>query len=112
MGVFSDIKKNRIQTYTDQDLTFVVPKGGVECFGIETEQLEDVDQGYKSIHFIGIDRTGLFSFHQHFELDKYPCIENEKGFFEFDVTKGGFEMTIDCWITEVAEGRNPLTTVG
>ena len=47
-SVFSDIKKNRIQTYTDQDLTFVVPKGGVECFGIETEQLEDVDQGFTS----------------------------------------------------------------
>ena len=46
--LFSDIKKNRIQTYTDQDLTFVVPKGGVECFGIETEQLEDVDQGFTS----------------------------------------------------------------
>ena len=46
--LFSDIKKNRIQTYTDQDLTFVVPKGGVECFGIETEQLEDVDQGFIS----------------------------------------------------------------
>ena len=45
---FSDIKNNRIQTYTDQDLTFVVPKGGVECFGIETEQLEDIDQGYKN----------------------------------------------------------------
>lgn len=72
--VYSDIKNNRIQTYTDQDLTFVVPKGSVECFGIETEQLEDV--------------------------------ENEKGFFEFDVTKGGFEMTIDCWITEVAEEIN------
>ena len=46
--IFSDIKNNRIQTYTDQDLTFVVPKGGVECFGIETEQLEDIDQGYKN----------------------------------------------------------------
>jgi len=46
--IFSDIKNNRIQTYTDQDLTFVVPKGSVECFGIETEQLEDVDKGYKN----------------------------------------------------------------
>ena len=49
---FSDIKNNRIQTYTDQDLTFAVPKGSVECFGIETEQLEDVDQGYKNHLFV------------------------------------------------------------
>ena len=35
-----------------------------------------------------------------------PCLDNEQGLFEFDVTKGGFEMTIDCWITEVAEEIN------
>ena len=37
---------------------------------------------------------------------KNPRVDNEQGFFEFDVTKGGFEMTIDCWITEVAEEIN------
>ena len=47
------------------------------------------------------EQTSLFNLNL-----KNPRVDNEQGFFEFDVTKGGFEMTIDCWITEVAEEIN------
>jgi len=62
-----------MRRYTESEMTFIVPKADVQCFGIDTGNDEAENVTFESPHAI----------------------------FDFDVTKGGFEMTIDVWIMKI-----------
>lgn len=72
---YDAIKKNKFQRFIESEMTFIVPKADVQCFGIDT-----ADSDKTLIPNESIAKSALF---------------------EFDVTKGGFEMTIDVWIMKM-----------